>query len=554
MHQADEDLYRALVGGLMLLRPCLYLVNVLQQKVLQAIESLQGALTHVEDIDDEDETRILREPMDALQVHIKEALQVASCADKASLAHCPQEQEDPGSSSIETQWPSAVPIGFPSKPTLGAMAPGTPPLPGSVHRHPLGLFSTSPKFTAQTPFSGSGRAAASRLSTTMSLEEPLSESPLAAPTPIKISKPAFSREQAKTSTLTTVSDGPLTIATTPPKIKPSAKAARAKAALDSTTTSLSLSSATSFSTAVTSPLDAPVSSPPRRKSSTTSVAKLSDSKKDVVESQPMLQPTLNSSQRRRVPRGLFSSVSTSTSEPSRLLVNSESLLNSSVVTPIAPEMAVENSISPARTSYVLKGPNETFIEPEESIPSEHSARSSLQLSRTHVSEGSSAQSIVSQPQSPRVQGSEISESSFYSPATSTSGLKSPDPVSPGLQRSQPKPSPIQTRKHGDHDEELSQLAKDLERAMNPTPTDPVPQPYFLQGKGLLQRIPSQVSMDDGLLDEDRTDRLSEDSERNEAHAPKIGQAAVQDFAIPIQEPIQRTAGEQPEQQTRTHPH
>lgn len=37
--------------------------------------------------------------------------------------------------------------------------------------------------------------------------------------------------------------------------------------------------------------------------------------------------------------------------------------------------------------------------------------------------------------------------------------------------------------------------------MNPTPTEPVPQPYFLQGKGLLQRIPSQVSMDDGLLND-----------------------------------------------------
>lgn len=43
--------------------------------MLQEIELLQDALEHVEDIDDEDETRILREPMDALQVHIKEALQ-----------------------------------------------------------------------------------------------------------------------------------------------------------------------------------------------------------------------------------------------------------------------------------------------------------------------------------------------------------------------------------------------------------------------------------------------------------------------------------------------
>ncbi|KAF9983294.1 hypothetical protein BGZ75_005263, partial [Mortierella antarctica] len=489
--------------------------NGLRRKVLQEIELLQGALDHVEDIDDEDETRILREPMDALQVHIKEALQIASCADKAALADGTREREDPGSSrtSVEAQRPSAVPIGFPSKPTLGAMAPGTPPLPGSVHRHPLGLFSTSPKFTAHTPFSGSGRATASRLSTTMSLDETLSESPLAAPIPIRTSKPSFSMEQSKTSTLTAVSDGPLSIATIPPRIKPSAKAVRADTGLDSATRSPSLSTVASFSTATTSPLDVPVPSPPRKKTAAPAVSQLSENKKDVVKPQPVM----NASQRRRVPRGLFSSVPTSTSEPSRLLVNSESVLNLSVAASIAPEMPEEVNRNSSSTSNVLTGAGETFAEPEELPPGEHSARSSLQWSRAHVSEGSSAQSIVSQPQSPRVHDSEVSENSFYSPSTSTSGLKSPDPASPGLQRSQPKPSPIRTHKQDDHDEELSQLAKDLERAMNPTPTDPVPQPYFLQGKGLLQRIPSQVSMDDGLLDEDRTDHLSEDSDRNEAH-------------------------------------
>lgn len=56
------------------------------------------------------------------------------------------------------------------------------------------------------------------------------------------------------------------------------------------------------------------------------------------------------------------------------------------------------------------------------------------------------------------------------------------------------------------DEQMSQLAKDLERAMNPTPTEPVPQPYFLQGKGLLERIPNQDSMDDG---NDQDDQYSE---------------------------------------------
>jgi hypothetical protein len=82
-----------------------------------------------------------------------------------------------------------------------------------------------------------------------------------------------------------------------------------------------------------------------------------------------------------------------------------------------------------------------------------------------------------------------------------------------LQRSQPKPSPIQTAptspatdqvfKNGE--EQMSQLAKDLERAMNPTPTESVPQPYFLQGKGLLERIP-QDSMNDG---DDHDDQYSE---------------------------------------------
>ncbi|KAF9286984.1 hypothetical protein BGZ68_002364 [Mortierella alpina] len=504
-------------------------VNGLQRKVLQEIELLQDALEHVEDIDDEDETRILREPMDALQVHIKEALQIASCTDKAALTPCEREQDDPRSSrtSVEVQRPSAVPIGFPSKPTLGAMAPGTPPLPGSVHRHPLGLFSTSPKFTAHTPFPGSGRATASRLSATTSLEQ-TSESPLAAPIPIRTSKPAFSMEQSKkkTSTLTAVNDGPLSIATTPPKIKPSAKAIRADSSIDSVTTSPSLSLAASFATAHTSPLDVLTPSPPHKQTAAPSVTQLSDKKTNVVKSPPMP----NSSQRRRVPRGLFSSVSTS-SEPSRLLVTSESVFNPCIIASIAPETVKEFSRNPTSTPNALKGANETFAESEESLPNMHSARSSLQMSRNHVSEGSSAQSVVSQPQSPRVQDSEISETSFYSPSTSTSGLRSPDPVSPGLQRSQPKPSPIQTnlehgndrrypsqtRKQDDRDEELSQLAKDLERAMNPTPTDPVPQPYFLQGKGLLQRIPSQVSMDDGLLDEDRTDHLSEDSDRDGSH-------------------------------------
>ncbi|KAF9312024.1 hypothetical protein BG003_006719 [Podila horticola] len=113
------------------------------------------------------------------------------------------------------------------------------------------------------------------------------------------------------------------------------------------------------------------------------------------------------------------------------------------------------------------------------------------------------------------------------PLTPFTAVKSPNSPHP-LQRSQPKPSPIQTspqqggtpqrtRTTHEDDDRVSQLARDLESAMNPTPTEPVPQPYFLQGKGLLERIPSQVSMDDGLLDDhqDFEGQFSEESDGNE---------------------------------------
>lgn len=115
------------------------------------------------------------------------------------------------------------------------------------------------------------------------------------------------------------------------------------------------------------------------------------------------------------------------------------------------------------------------------------------------------------------------------PSTPNNGPRSP--TSPRLQRSQPKPSPIQTGPNSpatgqfprnemtNGDEQMSQLAKDLERAMNPTPTEPVPQPYFLQGKGLLERIPNQDSMDDG---NDQDDQYSEDSDRNDGQTGQDG--------------------------------
>jgi len=47
----------------------------LRRNVWEASKKLKSALDHVEEIDDEDEVRILREPMDALQVYVKKALQ-----------------------------------------------------------------------------------------------------------------------------------------------------------------------------------------------------------------------------------------------------------------------------------------------------------------------------------------------------------------------------------------------------------------------------------------------------------------------------------------------
>lgn len=122
--------------------------------------------------------------------------------------------------------------------------------------------------------------------------------------------------------------------------------------------------------------------------------------------------------------------------------------------------------------------------------------------------------------------SPLTATSPTTPSTPFTAIKSPTSPHP-LHRSQPKPSPIQTspsqgsspqrpRTTREDDDRVSQLARDLESAMNPTPTEPVPQPYFLQGKGLLQRIPSQVSMDDGLLDDhqDFEGQFSEESEND----------------------------------------
>ena len=50
-------------------------VTELRQRVWETSKLLKSALDHVEDIEDEDEPRILRKAMDALQIPVREALQ-----------------------------------------------------------------------------------------------------------------------------------------------------------------------------------------------------------------------------------------------------------------------------------------------------------------------------------------------------------------------------------------------------------------------------------------------------------------------------------------------
>lgn len=364
------------------------------------------------------------------------------------------------------------------------MMPGTPPLTGSVHRHPLGIFSTSPKFTAQSPFSSPGRASATRLSmlTDMVSEDPLS-SPLASPTPTQKSPKAVlsTLKPSMTSTLTSVSDGPLSICTTTIATAASvAKGIQPDHSWNSAATSSSLSSTASFSTPITSPLDAPCSPP------TASTFKSRQSVEQESKTSPRTETLPSPPQQRRVPRGLFS--------PSSVLQESRKVEQHPVAHP-------ESSASWLNSSIAGQG----TVTAEESIPT---APNHLHSHSAAVDERGDSliarAAAVTPPPLPQ-------PDSLYSEPRS--------PTSPKLHRAQARPLPIQTASPAAHhtpksrtrpdksEEEISQLARDLERAMNPTPTDPLPQLYFLQGKGLLQRIPSQVSMDDGLLNEEQNDNL-----------------------------------------------
>ncbi|KAF9180896.1 hypothetical protein BGZ51_005810 [Haplosporangium sp. Z 767] len=521
----------------------------LHQKVKENTELLKTALDHVEDIDDGDETRILREPMTELQIHVKDALKIASTADiKATLMETSKDPvaESPDTTST-TSRSAVIPIGFAPKAAIGIMASGTPPLSG--HRHPLGLFSTSPKFTAQSPFSSTGRVAGSRLSfvAVTSSADPILD-PLSIPAQSDstyASTSTSTRTQPKAATLTAVSDGPLSIVDTGPVSTPVPSRtlshnARKDSGQDTATLSSSFSSAASFSTAISSLAEPPLSSSQHLKTTATSAEQITSRSKDSERNKPtkILEPSMNPPQRRRVPRGLFSS----NQEPSRTpkfdsgpvsSPTGSSELHGLSKGSIHQDNHTENiSVHPAEdkadTSIAVVDSEANMLPSRGLTLSSHPTNPSL-------AEGCSAHPPTSSQQSPYPQHSP-SSSSFPSPSTPVSGTRSP--TSPQFQRAQSKPSPIQTtsiltahsladhgkkkpetqrNEDGDEGEEISQLAKDLESAMNPTPTEAVPQPYFLQGKGLLQRIPSQVSMDDGLLEEGREDHQSEESDRNEEH-------------------------------------
>ncbi|KAG0271824.1 hypothetical protein BGZ95_000313 [Linnemannia exigua] len=534
----------------------------LRRNVWETSKLLKSALDHVEEIDDEDEARILREPMDALQVHVKKALQTVTSAADTKTSRVSGTPSTGATAATVMDTPSKalpIPTGFVARSAAGtAMPSGTPPgLSGSLNRHPLGLFSTSPSFGAQSPFASPKRLSAARFPSTpivaASDVEAETETEEEAETPLpavvksnplsKASSTNINKSNSKTKEYTStvqcrpgttsglsavsIDEGPLSIAATPAPtpVKSTVRSTRVAASPHSSATSSSLSSAASYSTPITSPLNTPVSPPtvspgnlslPRNipKQSATADDKAVASESKVPKS---LEAVCGPKPVRRVPRGLFSTsstTSTSGSEPSSRIPGfgslsiTESNSNSSVIgqghgngtfghsfgkTPVASMDQIVTTLAQEPLDSPTRGRTPTRV-----------------LSPGFLS--------ASRPQSP------------LTPSTPTGGPKSPP--SPRLQRSQPKPSPIQTAptspatdlfpRNGtanNREEQMSQLAKDLERAMNPTPTEPVPQPYFLQGKGLLERIPNQDSVDED-------DQYFEDSDGNDGQTGQDGASGL----------------------------
>ncbi|KAF9921316.1 hypothetical protein FBU30_008695 [Linnemannia zychae] len=510
----------------------------LRRNVWETSKLLKSALDHVEEIDDEDEVRILREPMDTLQLHIKNALQMVSSSPdtKASTTSGVPFLSCTVATDPTTN-PLPIPTG-PTKPITGAVTPmgASSGLTGSLNRHPLGLFSTSPNFSAQTSFSSSKRLSSARLPSAFIAPRIDAESHTDSDTDIKDHTPrsveqfdpllvtpsnnssgnkgsnkkenlhaAKSRPGIITGlSAVSLDEGPLSIATivVPAPTKLASKNSRIDADLDSTAVSSSPSFA-SFSTHITSPLDMPLSPPanlPSKVSSdqsgpkpiSTSETKASSQECKVSNSPEAVrgpQPV------RRVPRGLFSSgVETSNGRISGV-----------------------GSLLDSNNNYE----SNDLIHKSDTL--DHSLGKTSVASMDHIAT-ILAQESVEPPSRGRTPTRALSPGPLPATRTQSPQISSipKSPTSPRLQRTQPRPSPIQTAptsptitqcpRNGTNttgEEQMSQLAKDLERAMNPTPTEPAPQIYFLQGSGLLERIPNS-------MDDEQDDIYSEDSDRNDS--------------------------------------
>ncbi|KAK3828722.1 MAG: hypothetical protein J3Q66DRAFT_323405 [Benniella sp.] len=494
-----------------------------RRQVWESTKSLKNALEHVEDIEDEDEPRILQESIDDLQAHVRKGLKIVS--DAESKNNNTGIRKEISSSAIDAPQSSTSTS---AQMAVGMMAPGPSSLVGSMNRHPLGLFSTSPQFTVKAPFASSARMPIPRFTTAGTAGsigsesgEPVSSSmgsldPLK-PSPAPKSSTAHTsptpRKQAAKSTVIAVDEGPLSIPVSP---KASPQRTRSETCLDPATS-------TAKTSYLVNTLVTPSSKPTTTPDSTSNhqSGKQTDGDDKAVPKKP--DPPFGSSQKRRVPRGLFSLTATSEADPVRPSGLDHGLSSSSTDNVVESQGFSQNSLTNWRDEHSEN--RDALTNPHSEAPQMRSPR----LSSEHSAGDSPTQSSSSRPQSPESPPT----STFSSPTASEA--KSPE--SPLLPRSQSKPLPIQTTGlHGtsrtkmngvnskahQEDEEtakISQLERELERAMNPTPTDPVPQPYFLQGKGLLQRIPSHVSMDDGLLDDEDGQR-SEELDGHETQEPQ----------------------------------
>ncbi|KAF9197324.1 hypothetical protein BGZ49_002286, partial [Haplosporangium sp. Z 27] len=486
-----------------------------RRQVWETSKLLKSALKHVEDIEDEDEPRILRGPMDTLQVHIRDGLKIASDIEtKISPIRKHDNVESSKStasteSKSEVSYPLPITIASNSRNSAGGLQQGAS-LAGSWNRSTVGLFSTSP---AKSPFGAPARSPVPRFSSeaksstdsTTKHTGPLGSS---ADTPKSSNIPTPKDLSVRTSKpiMVTVNDDPLSMGVmTSISDTPSVKDSRMDRKHAETSAPVSVSKTSSLK----------VSSSSHSKSASTdnnsSAAQVTTTKENAAPK--TAESHTSSPQRRRVPRGMFSSVSTSGLDPVNL--NSSSM----DATPTNHSMSrgfSEGSKPQSDNDNVYVAPS-----PLRGDSSEIRGLGAILSNSGGISSQSSSSS--SQPHSPQ---SPLT-SSFSSP--STPGLKSPSSP-PSLQRSQPRPSPIQTlsvkstprsangkseNQDCEDEEEISQLAKDLERAMNPTPTETV-QTYFLQGEGLLQKIHSPVSMDDGLLsDEGEEGQRSEISDETQ---------------------------------------